>query len=224
MDWTIRRVQTRINTIEDRTRSGSGVRYLTEEGSFFTTAPVVDFGRRLGLDDQIELNVAPCGDGSSRVSEWRWRGQKLFSEVYRPKRTLAQVTTDWQSPPSLYLHGTSTKHWPQIQREGLCEPYLASNLGLASYYANVCVEEVGGKPLVLECTDLEENLRHFDAAAFEEPVLCEEGCAELAAQLAGQPLDEDTWRVSWAGVGSLKYGGEIAAVNLKRRAVDGVES
>jgi len=224
MDWTIRQVKIPITTIEDRRRAGGGVRYQTSEGSFFAKVPVVDDGRQLGLGDGVDLSVAPCGDGSSLAREWRWRGQKLSSEVFRTIRTLAQVTLDWQNLPTLYLHGTSSKYWSQIQKEGLHAPCLASNLGLASYYANVCAEEVGGKPLVLECTGLKEDLCRLDVAALEEPVLCEEGCAQLAAQLAGRPLDEYAWQVSWAGTGSLKYVGNLASRNLKRRAVDWIES
>ena len=226
MDWTIRRLTTPITLIEDRHRSSGGVRYLTSEGSFFVKFPVVDYGRPLNLGDRVELNISPCGDGTTLVGEWRWRSQTLAREVFRTRRTAAMVAVDWVSPPNLYLHGTSSKHWPGIQKEGLVAPYLASSLGLASYYANTSAETDGGQPLVLEVMALETDQLSLDYAALEEPVLCEPDCIELVEKLFGQAcpevekIPESAWQVSWAGVGSIKYALTVPVKNLKRQAAD----
>jgi hypothetical protein len=226
MDWTIRCLTTPITTIEDSRLSGGGLRYQTREGSFFVGLPIVVAGHQLGLGEEVEVGVTPCGDGTTLVAEWSWRGRSLAREVSRARRTAIQVAADWKNPPTLYLHGTSTKHWPHIQKEGLVAPYLASSLGLASYYANTVAESEGGQPLVLEVLSLDTNQLRPDLAALEEPVLCDDDCVEMAEELFGQAhpevekIPESVWQFSWAAVGSVKYALNVPFENLKRQAVD----
>ena len=134
------------------------------------------------------------------------------------RRTEADVARDWDRPPQLFLHGTTSVLMASIRREGLWEPYLASSRELAEYYAGTAVDERGGRPVVLECLDIDEALLRVDRPAMDEPVGCDDGCVEAACRLAGRdhpelqgdaPVPPRMWLVSWAGVGSAKYAGTV---------------
>lgn len=66
-------------------------------------------------------------------------------------------------------HGTSDINWKGIKNQGLRHPYLTNSLDLAEYYAEVTVEEVGGKPIVL-AVKVDPSFLRYDGNAMEEPV------------------------------------------------------
>jgi hypothetical protein len=134
------------------------------------------------------------------------------------RRTKADVARDWDRPPQRFLHGTTSALMDSIRRGGLREPCLASSWALAEYYAGTAVDEHGGRPVVLECLDIDESLLRLDRAAMDEPVGCDDGCVEKALRLAGRdhpelrgdvPIPPGMWQASWAGVGSARYAGTV---------------
>lgn len=69
----------------------------------------------------------------------------------------------------ILYHGTSRVFLNDIQARGLNHPYLTSELDLATYYAEVVAEDVGGEPIILEVQVPEQALR-IDFNALAEPV------------------------------------------------------
>jgi len=124
--------------------------------------------------------------------------------------------------PTFY-HGTASAWWPQIQREGLQEPFLCDSLEKAHYYA----VETDEHPMVLRVTAPDANLLRYDAAAMDEPVLALPEDRDRAWEEAAQQHPEwmqdgmiivppEAWAVSWKGVGSCWYEGIISASNFQR--------
>ena len=123
-------------------------------------------------------------------------------------------------------HGTTDKHLNNILKNGLNNPYLSENDGLAEYYAMGAVEEDGGNPIILEVLVDPDNLR-FDYNATSEPVYADGyGGSEEDVQNMYSKMIEDhpdwvdkkfdtilipgkEWEYSWDYVKSVKYRGVI---------------
>jgi hypothetical protein len=117
-------------------------------------------------------------------------------------------------------HGTSTVFADEIERDGLRDPYLAAEPELAEYYAEEAVEAHGGEELVLKVSLKNTRALRYDGAAMDEPVMASEEERDEAWEEAGRKHPEwivrgyidvprTAWRVSYDGVGSVRYEGTL---------------
>jgi hypothetical protein len=89
------------------------------------------------------------------------------------------------------FHGTSSFYSHKIKAGGLPQrSYLTDDIGLARYYAECAVDEVGGEELVLEVTVPSSTLQ-VDIQALEEPISSSAAAQALLQEDLGS--DESVW-------------------------------
>lgn len=119
-------------------------------------------------------------------------------------------------------YGTCMDVWDKIKETGeLKNPYLASNINLARYYAEESsVELMGGYPVVLKVVIPDVEKLRYDRNSMDEPVMVSEDSVSYILDKVSQsyPEWEDNgmisvssyyWELSWNIVGSVRYEGSI---------------
>lgn len=129
--------------------------------------------------------------------------------------------------PAGAWHGTSTAVLSRLRETGqaaLRSPHLTNRWDVAVYYAEVTAEEDGSEPVVLEVGEVPGDLLRYDAAAVDEPVLCDadevsEGVDRVAREhpewVSPRPTGDllmvpsHAWEVSWELVGCARVVGDL---------------
>lgn len=130
-----------------------------------------------------------------------------------------------QNMPVYDKHMDKIVGYTSIIKDGLEHPYLASNIGLARYYAILASENDGdqnSKPVILRIKKLDKSLLRLDNASMDEPVMADEEARDSAWNLAAKlhpewydkttdtvSIPETEWEWSWDAVGAAIYDGVI---------------
>ena len=132
--------------------------------------------------------------------------------------------------PIKAYHGTCESYYDLILEEGLRNPYLSKEFGLAKYYAEQITSLKNryykyGVPIILEVTIHDTNNLRYDKNSMNEPVMVNESERDeawnQAALMHPEWVEDDIitvpdteWEISWNGVGAAKYKGVIGSEDV----------